>query len=249
MTAARLRNRERCAGPMWHPSERWRSGWDGEFESPLLLRGVTCEPDCPENWPSASPLRKSVADGGYRWWIGIWTLLRARTWPTGGIVAQLSIWLNPVYPETRGDPNTNGTGRPWLCKPNGPTGFSMGVSAKVAALHTVERDPIARDSRSHAALPSKRCAARQCVRLRLTASSGALSPELQSLIPAGNMVAVIASRWSALKLRRSLSNGRVGRLETLRTSQQILMSLTLLTIFSGESLAHRLAVGERSPRS
>jgi hypothetical protein len=21
---------------MWRPSERWRSGWDGEFESPLL---------------------------------------------------------------------------------------------------------------------------------------------------------------------------------------------------------------------
>src|SRR5580692_3727765 len=40
MTAARLRNRERCAGPMWRPSERWRSGWDGEFESPLLQRRV-----------------------------------------------------------------------------------------------------------------------------------------------------------------------------------------------------------------
>jgi hypothetical protein len=35
-------------------------------------------------------------------------------------------------------------------------------------------------------------------------------------------------------------------LETLRTSQQILMSLTLLTIFSEVSLAHRLADGERS---
>src|ERR1700719_1599734 len=45
MTAARLRNRERCAGPMWRPSERWRSGWDGEFESPLLQRRVLCEPD------------------------------------------------------------------------------------------------------------------------------------------------------------------------------------------------------------
>jgi hypothetical protein len=40
MTAARLRNRERCAGPMWRPSERLRSGWDGEFESPLLQRRV-----------------------------------------------------------------------------------------------------------------------------------------------------------------------------------------------------------------
>jgi hypothetical protein len=30
---------------MWRPSERWRSGWDGEFESPLLQRGVSCEPD------------------------------------------------------------------------------------------------------------------------------------------------------------------------------------------------------------
>src|SRR5271155_4465261 len=37
---ARLRNREQCAGPMWHPSERWRSGWDGEFESPLLQQPV-----------------------------------------------------------------------------------------------------------------------------------------------------------------------------------------------------------------
>jgi hypothetical protein len=37
---------ERCAGPMWRPSERWRSGgWDGEFESPLLQRRVRCEPD------------------------------------------------------------------------------------------------------------------------------------------------------------------------------------------------------------
>jgi hypothetical protein len=25
---------------MWRPSERWRSGWDGEFESPLLQRRV-----------------------------------------------------------------------------------------------------------------------------------------------------------------------------------------------------------------
>jgi hypothetical protein len=31
---------------MWRPSERWRSGWDGEFESPLLQRGV-CEPSVP----------------------------------------------------------------------------------------------------------------------------------------------------------------------------------------------------------
>src|ERR1700730_5074953 len=45
ITAARLRNRERCAGPMWRPSERWRSGWDGEFESSLLHRRVMCEPD------------------------------------------------------------------------------------------------------------------------------------------------------------------------------------------------------------
>jgi len=30
---------------MWRTSERWRSGWDGEFESPLLQQGVTCEPD------------------------------------------------------------------------------------------------------------------------------------------------------------------------------------------------------------
>ena len=35
-------------------------------------------------------------------------------------------------------------------------------------------------------------------------------------------------------------------LETLRTSQLILMSHTLLTIFSEVSLAHRLADGERS---
>jgi hypothetical protein len=42
---ARLRNRERCAGPLWRPSERWRSGWDGEFESPLLQHGVKREPD------------------------------------------------------------------------------------------------------------------------------------------------------------------------------------------------------------
>ncbi len=27
------------------PSERWRSGWDHEFESPLLQRRVHCEPD------------------------------------------------------------------------------------------------------------------------------------------------------------------------------------------------------------
>src|SRR5437868_13257736 len=28
---------------MWRPSERWRSGWDGEFESPLLQQRVYCE--------------------------------------------------------------------------------------------------------------------------------------------------------------------------------------------------------------
>ena len=37
---------------------------------------------------------------------------------TGGIVAQQSIWLYKVYPETRGDPSTNASsvlrGRPWL---------------------------------------------------------------------------------------------------------------------------------------
>jgi hypothetical protein len=42
---ARLPNRERYAGPMWRPSEGWLSGWDGEFESPLLQRRVTCEPE------------------------------------------------------------------------------------------------------------------------------------------------------------------------------------------------------------
>ena len=43
MTAARLRNRERCAGPMWRPSERWRLGWDGWFESTSLQRKVLNE--------------------------------------------------------------------------------------------------------------------------------------------------------------------------------------------------------------
>src|ERR1700730_14312294 len=33
------------SGPMWRTSERWRSGWDGEFESPLLQQRVTCELD------------------------------------------------------------------------------------------------------------------------------------------------------------------------------------------------------------
>ena len=32
-------------GPMWRSSERSRSGWDGEFESPLLQRRVACEPE------------------------------------------------------------------------------------------------------------------------------------------------------------------------------------------------------------
>ena len=31
-------------GPMWRSSERSRSGWDGEFESPLLQRRVSNEP-------------------------------------------------------------------------------------------------------------------------------------------------------------------------------------------------------------
>jgi hypothetical protein len=30
------------------PSECWCSGWDGEFESPLLQRGVHCEPAMPK---------------------------------------------------------------------------------------------------------------------------------------------------------------------------------------------------------
>jgi hypothetical protein len=44
-------------------------------------------------------------------------------------------------------------------------GFSMGVSAKLAALHTVERGLIAQASCAHAALPSKRCSARERARL------------------------------------------------------------------------------------
>jgi hypothetical protein len=43
--------------------------------------------------------------------------------------------------------------------------FSMGVFAKLAALHTVERGLIAQASCSHAALPSKRCSARERARL------------------------------------------------------------------------------------
>ena len=42
------------------PSERWRSGWDHEFESPLLQRGVICEPDFGQlfetkTWLAAQP--------------------------------------------------------------------------------------------------------------------------------------------------------------------------------------------------
>jgi hypothetical protein len=76
--------------------------------------------------------------------------------------------------------------------------FSMGVSAKLAALHTDERGLIAQVSCSHAALPSKRGSARERVRLGQRLYRERLSPELQSLIPAGDlMVVVIASRSSA----------------------------------------------------
>jgi hypothetical protein len=40
---ARVRNRD-SGGTHMAPSERWRSGWDHEFESPLLQRGVRNEP-------------------------------------------------------------------------------------------------------------------------------------------------------------------------------------------------------------
>jgi hypothetical protein len=40
---ARLRNRD-SGGTHVAPSERWRSGWDHEFESPLLQRRVSNEP-------------------------------------------------------------------------------------------------------------------------------------------------------------------------------------------------------------
>jgi hypothetical protein len=88
--------------------------------------------------------------------------------------------------------------------------FSMGVSAKVAALHTVERDPFARASCSHAALPSKRCAA---------------------------------------QLRRSLSNGRGRSSRDLADFPTDSYVPYVVNDFSEVSFVHRLADGERSPRS
>src|SRR5205814_3807453 len=60
---------KRCAGPMWRPSERWRSGWDGEFESPLLQRGVSCEPedDIDIPVPRGSTITYCAASQRKRW--------------------------------------------------------------------------------------------------------------------------------------------------------------------------------------
>jgi hypothetical protein len=57
---ARLRNWERCEGPIWRPSERWRSWWDGEFESPLLQRRVTSEPIVEKIENKGEPVRKRL---------------------------------------------------------------------------------------------------------------------------------------------------------------------------------------------
>jgi hypothetical protein len=57
--------RERCAGPMmWRPLERRRSGWDGEFESPLLQRRV-CKLSVPVCSGSTGPMicTRSVMEG------------------------------------------------------------------------------------------------------------------------------------------------------------------------------------------
>jgi hypothetical protein len=61
---ARLRNRERCAGPCGRPSERWRSGWDGEFESPLLLRRVLCASICDNSLELAGSIAKRLQRNG-----------------------------------------------------------------------------------------------------------------------------------------------------------------------------------------
>ena len=122
----------------------------------------------------------------------------------------------------------------------------MGVSAKLAALHTVERDSLlephvgTRRCRRSGAQPDN----------AFDFANGFIGSAVTraSIIDPGRKYHGSRHRFSVvgIKLRRSLSNGRVGPLETLRTSQQILMSLTLLTIFSEVSLAHRLADGERS---
>jgi hypothetical protein len=62
-------------------------------------------------WLTPNPVKRTdIAEvtkprqpGGYRWSIGIWTLLRTRTWRTGGIVAQRSILMNR-HKDHVGDP-------------------------------------------------------------------------------------------------------------------------------------------------
>ena len=46
LSAAPVHQGEARSSILWRPSERWRSGWDGEFEPPLLHGRVCCEPDC-----------------------------------------------------------------------------------------------------------------------------------------------------------------------------------------------------------
>jgi hypothetical protein len=47
-------------GTIWRPSERWRSWWDGEFESPLLQRRVTSEPIVEKIENKGEPVRKRL---------------------------------------------------------------------------------------------------------------------------------------------------------------------------------------------
>src|SRR3984893_11685006 len=121
----------------------------------------------------------------------------------------------------------------------------MGVSAKLAALHTVERDSLlephvgTRRCRRSGAQPDnafnlQRRHRRSCHRASI-------------INPAGDL----RSSTSLLEDRHKRPLAALAPLSRfrrfLRTSRQILISLALLTIFSGESLANnRLAAGKRS---
>ena len=125
--------------------------------------------------------------------------------------------------------------------------FSMGVSAKVAALHTVERDPIAR---AHVrTLRCRRSGAQPDNAFDFANGFIGSAVTRASIIDPGRKYHGRRHRFSVVGHKTSPESLKLTSWsfwETLRTSQQILMPHTLLTIFSEASLAHRLADGERS---
>ena len=122
--------------------------------------------------------------------------------------------------------------------------FSMGVSAKLAALHTVERD----------LMRQPHGCSRRCCRsgAHLKAFNFANSYIGGAVTRASKIDAARSSQGHRPRLSRvgALAADELGRLRrSCGLADRFLFSLVLLTIFQGESLANSPAAGEGSPRS